>query len=44
MGDHRGAELEVGTAQSVAKKVDSQRLMQRCGALKERLGGLATPS
>jgi tetratricopeptide (TPR) repeat protein len=44
MGDHRGAELELGTAQSVATKVQSQRLLQRCGALKERLGGLATPS
>jgi DNA-binding winged helix-turn-helix (wHTH) protein len=43
MGDPKGAELELGTAQSVAKKVESRRLMQRCETLRERLGSLATP-
>lgn len=38
-GDRTGAELELGTALAVAKKVDSSRLMRRCEELASLLAG-----
>jgi len=38
LGDRTGAELELGTALAVARKVDSSRLTRRHDALKELLG------
>ncbi len=40
LGDRTGAELELGTALAVAKKVDSSRLMRRHEELKGRLAGV----
>ena len=39
LGDRTGAELELGTALAVAKKVDSPRLVRRCEELTSLLGG-----
>jgi hypothetical protein len=39
MDDSAGAELEADTARSIAVKVDSPRLMQRCEALEAQLVG-----
>ncbi|MBZ9731940.1 MULTISPECIES: winged helix-turn-helix domain-containing protein [unclassified Mesorhizobium] len=39
MGDRSGAELELGTALAIAKKVDSSRLMRRCDELKGLIAG-----
>lgn len=39
LGDRTGAELELGTVLTVARKVDSSRLMRRYETLKALLGG-----
>ncbi|AZO20240.1 hypothetical protein EJ070_05905 [Mesorhizobium sp. M1E.F.Ca.ET.045.02.1.1] len=39
LDDRNGAELELGTALALAKKLDSSRLMRRCEELKDMLAG-----
>lgn len=39
LGDHTGAELELGTVLAVARKVDSPRLLRRCDELRTLLAG-----
>jgi DNA-binding winged helix-turn-helix (wHTH) protein len=39
LNDHTGAELEISTAQSIARKVDSPRLVRRSRELEARLAG-----
>ncbi|TIO37951.1 MAG: hypothetical protein E5Y00_29715 [Mesorhizobium sp.] len=39
LGDRAGAELELGTALAVAKKVDSSRLMRLCEEMTGLLAG-----
>lgn len=39
IGDRAGADLELGTALAVAKKVDSSRLKRRCDELRGLIAG-----